>query len=353
MKRLFFFFALLVSSTAALAADPASLLPPAFSGWQRNGTPQVSKDAMQADPTNSALLKEYGFEGFESATYTRDGRTIQLKAARFGDATGAYGALTFYSLPEMQAEQIGDQAVSNFDRVIFRRGNILVTAIFQEVTAMSVAELRSLAEKLPASSGGSSNLPTVANYLPPQGLEKNSIRYVSGPKGFERVNSALPEAIVDFAGSSPELAVGRYRTDRGEASLTVIYYPTPQIAEKQIRAITSLPQATGSVPELFARRSGPLVAVVGGEISPGEARSLLESVNYIAKVTWNERAPVTTGEVGRLIVNSFVLIGMIMLIFIVLGGFFGGARVLLRKALTRGRFQAEEERDFIHLNLRD
>jgi hypothetical protein len=148
------------------------------------------------------------------------------------------------------------------------------------------------------------------------------------------------------------LAVGRYRTDRGEAALAVFYYPTPQIATSKLRAIEALPQATSAVPEIYARRSGPLVAIVSGNISAGDARSLLESVNYVAQVTWNERSPVTTGQIKQLIVNSFILIGAIILIFIVLGGFFGGARVLLRK-LSRGRFQAPEERDFIRLNLRD
>ncbi|MCI0349807.1 MAG: hypothetical protein L0Z53_10310 [Acidobacteriales bacterium] len=353
MKRLLLCLLLCAIPAFAQQGRPEPLLPPVFSGWERTGTPQVSKDATQADRTNAGLLQEYGFEGLESATYARDGRRLQVKAARFADATGAYGAFTFYNQPEMQVEQIGDQAVSNIDRVIFRRGNVLVTAFFQEPTAMSAAELRSLAEKLPPSSSGSRHLPTVADYLPRPGLQKNSIRYVNGPKGFERANLALPEPVVDFAGSSPELAVGRYRSDRGEATLAVISYPTPQIAEKKIRAIQELPQASGAVPELFARRSGPIVAVVGGEISPGEARSLLESVNYIAQVTWNERAPVTTGQVKDLIVNSFILIGAIMLIFIVLGGFFGGARVLLRKALTRGRFQSGEEREIIRLNLRE
>lgn len=352
MKR-FSLIGLLFVSVATLAAAPSSLLPPSFSGWQRSGSLHASKDPMQADRTNAALLKEFGFNNFESATYSRDGRTLQVRVAHFADATGAYGAFTFYSQPDMQAEQVGDQAVSSVDRVIFRRGDLLVTALFQEVTAMSVAELRSLAEKLPSASGGSRHLPTVADYLPRQSLEKNSIRYVNGPKGFERVNSAIPESAVDFANSSPELAVGRYRTDRGEAALIVIYYPTPQLAKDRVRTIESLPQASGALPELFVRRSGPLVAVVSGEISPGDARSLLESVNYVAQVTWNERAPVTTGQIKALIVNSFVLIGAIMLLFIVLGGFFGGARVFLRKLLTRGRAQGGEEREIIRLNLRD
>jgi hypothetical protein len=352
MKRVFL-CTLLLLGMAAHAVGPEPMLPPGFSGWQRAGATHLSKDAAQADPANAALLREYGFSDFESATYTRDGRRLDVKAARFGDATGAYGAFTFYNLPEMQAEQVGDQAVSNIDRVIFRRGNMLVTAIFQEVTAMSLAELRSLAEKLPATSGTLRNLPTVADYLPRQALEKNSIRYVNGPRGLERVNAPVPESVVDFEHSSPELAVGRYRTDRGEASLTIIYYPTPQIAAEKMRAIQSLPQATGPAAQIFARKTGPIVAVVSGEISQGEARSLLESVNYIAQVTWNQRAPVTTGEIGSLIVNSFILIGIIMLIFIVLGGFFGGARVLLQKAFTRGRYRGEQEAEFISLKLRD
>ena len=352
MKRLFLCWFLVIAA-GAFAASQSSLLPPAFAGWQRAGNPQVSKNPAQADPANAALLKEFGFQDFESAAYNRDGRKVEVKAARFADATGAYGAFTFYSVPDMQVEQIGDQGASNIDRVVFRRGNVLVTAVFQEVTAMSAAEMRSLAEKLASPAGaGSKNLPTVAEYLPRQALEKNSIRYVNGPKGLERINSVVPEAIVDFAGSSPELAVGRYSTDRGQAALTIIYYPTPQMATEKLRAIEALPQATSEVPEIFVRRSGPLVAVVSGEISAGDARSLLESVNYVAQVTWNERAPVTTGQIKQLIVNSFILIGAIMLIFLVLGGFFGGARVLLRK-VSRGRLQNPEERDFISLNLRD
>ena len=71
----------------------------------------MSNDPAVADPANAALLKEYGFTDFESATYTReDGRKLTLKAARFADASGAYGAFTYYKLPQMLKETIPDQA---------------------------------------------------------------------------------------------------------------------------------------------------------------------------------------------------------------------------------------------------
>ena len=75
----------------------APILPAAFGGWQRIGSSQTSNNPAVADPTNAALLKEYGFTDFEGATYARDdGRKLRIKAARFDDASGAYGAFTFY-----------------------------------------------------------------------------------------------------------------------------------------------------------------------------------------------------------------------------------------------------------------
>ena len=78
------------------AADNGDYLPKSFAGWTESGIAQVITDAAQADAAYPAVLKEYGFTGSETATYTReDGRKLTIKAARFKDATGAYGAFTF------------------------------------------------------------------------------------------------------------------------------------------------------------------------------------------------------------------------------------------------------------------
>src|SRR5438105_664335 len=116
----------LVAGTAFAAAAPAGpVLPQQFGGWTTSSSPQISNDPAVADPVNAAVLKEYGFTGFESATYTRDdGRKLTIKAARFTDASGAYGAFTYYKVPAMLTEKIGDQAVSANERVLFYRGNI-------------------------------------------------------------------------------------------------------------------------------------------------------------------------------------------------------------------------------------
>src|SRR5579863_6942091 len=131
-----------------------------FAGWELSGSTRTSTDPAAADPVNALVLQEYGFHDLESATYIRDdGRKLVLKAARFADASGAYGAFTFYKTPQMLVEKIGDQAASLNERVLFYRGNILIDAVFQRLSAMSAAELRELAENLPLPSNDTRGLP--------------------------------------------------------------------------------------------------------------------------------------------------------------------------------------------------
>lgn len=130
------------------------------------GTPQTSSNAATADPTNAPVLTEYRFTDFESATYTRDdGRTLKIRAARFADASGAFGAYTFYLQPEMNKEQIGDQGASAGDRVVFYRGHVLVDAHFSKETPMSGAELRELAGSS-AAPRGKRGKPAVLHPIP-------------------------------------------------------------------------------------------------------------------------------------------------------------------------------------------
>src|SRR5690348_14463448 len=143
-----------VPAAASKSGSAVPVLPQQFAGWQMQGTAQTSKDPAVADPTSAAVLREYRFTDVTSTTYTRDdGRTLKIRAARFADASGAFGAYTFYLQPEMNKEQIGDQGCSVGDRVLFYRGHVLVDAQFSKETPMSGAELRELAGMLPKPGG--------------------------------------------------------------------------------------------------------------------------------------------------------------------------------------------------------
>lgn len=355
MKRIFISILLLLLALPALAATPKSFLPEQLDGWQRQSD-KTSNDAAAADPANLDLLKEYGFTGSEQATYTQPGRTLEIHAARFGDVSGAYGAFTFYRTPDMVQEKIGDRAASEGMRVLFQKNNVLVTATFSRVSVMSAAELRDLAQVLPVP-GGSLSMPTVEQYLPTQGFVAGSAKYVLGPVGLQSVQAPLPARVVGFE-SGAEVALGKYATTQGTATVIVISYPTPQIAAQRLRDVVAYLQSNAAAGaarnDQFAKRSGPMVAVVTGDVSQGEARSLLASINYDADVTWNQRTSWDKREnVANLLVNVIYLIGILFLFALVLGIFFGGARVILKRMFPDKVFDRPEDVEIIRLNLRE
>jgi hypothetical protein len=360
------FLSVSVLSDPGLAAKPASpssslpqdLLPKAFGGWQLSKSPQITTDPAAADPVNAALLTEYGFTCLDSATYTRDdGRRLTVKAARFRDATGAYGAFTFYRIAQMQDEKIGDQGSSLNERVLFFRGNILVDTVFQHFSAMSAAELRELANDLPKPPGSDANLPGLAAYLPKRSSVKNTSKYLVGPIGLAKTGSPLPAQYVDFS-KGAEVVLGDYNISGATGRLMVIGYPTPQIAAAQLKQIESAQQAhqfeesQGAHSQMMARRTGPLVLLASGQLPAGEAKALLSSVNYDADVTWNENTYFTRRDnAANLIVGVILLAAIICGLSLVAGVVFGGFRVAVKRLLPGRVFDRPEQLEIIALNL--
>lgn len=340
---------LTLTVTFAFAKEPG-LLPQAFDGWQVE--PQTVKsgtDAMAADPADGPVLKEYGFTGFERASYARNGRHMQVKAAGFADSSGSYGAFTYYVQPQMQPEKIGDRGASDNKRILFYRGNILVDVSLEQVTAMSAADLRSLADALPRPKGNASALPTLPANIPKQSQVENTARYIVGPVALDRLGVPLPASLINFS-VSPEVEFAQYRSSNGQASLTLISYPTPQIASERLKAMQSAGLSGGP---FYFKRSGPWLAVVNGNIPQNEAQSLLASINYDADVTWNQATrPNPRDNIGNLIVGIFTLIGLILLVALFIGFAFGGVRVLAKKLFPNRVFDRPEDVEIIRLNLK-
>lgn len=351
-------------SVQAPAAAPA-ILPQAFGGWVMQGSAQTSNDAASADPANAAVLKEFRFSDFASATYTRDdGRTLKVRAARFADATGAFGAYTFYLQPEMNKERIGDQAASAGKRVLFYRGHVLVDAQFSQDSAMSVAQLRELAGLLPRPGGSAANLPSFIELLPRRGYIANTQKYAMGPAALNALSAPVSADIVDF-GSSSEVSMARYATSSGEATLMLISYPTPQMAADHLRRIDAahqqgppqaLPQegvaSIGDAGSFFYKRTGPMIVIATKPTSESDAKTLLGMVNWEANVTWNTAAENTeVRDLYMLLLNIVILCAIIAGLAIVAGFAFGGFRMLMKRLYPDKVFDRPEQMEFISLHL--
>jgi hypothetical protein len=351
------------ANTPPVTADAKStpILPQSFAGWQVQGAVQTSGDAGIADPANAAILKEFGFSDFASATYRRDdGRTLKVRAARFADASGAFGAYTFYLQPNMQKEQIDDQAASLNSRALFYRGHVLVDAAFSSPSAMSVAELRVLAGVLPRPSGNAANLPPILAFLPHRGYVANTEKYALGPRAFGALSSPITAQLVDFTASA-EVVMGNYSSPEGQATLMLIEYPTPQLAAEHLRRIDAVRQAAPPQAGVaavknggpfFDKRTGPIIAIAAGPLSESDANALLGLVNYEANVTWNENTYLDkNNNVGTLLVNVIILCFVLGAIAIVAGIGFGGIRILVKRLFPNKVFDRPEQMEFISLHL--
>jgi hypothetical protein len=356
-------FALVFVAGIAIAADtpaPAAppILPAQFAGWHMLASAQISHEPAAADPTNAVILKEFGFADFASATYSRDdGRMLKIRAARFADASGAVGAYLFYLQPGMQREEIGDdKGVSLGQRVLFRRGHIVIDARFSSESPMSGAQLRELAGLLPRPSGSAGSLPPVLSYLPHLGFVENTEKYAMGPAALNALAPAKLADLVDFK-ASPEVTLGHYTTSSGEATLMLIYYPTPQLAADHLRRIDAAHQRQPGVSSIenaggfFDRRTGPIVAVAAGPMSDSDARSLLGLVNYEANVTWSEKTDHEVRDLYTLVFNIVILCAIVGGLAIVAGVAFGGIRILMKRLFPNKIFDRPEQMEFISLHL--
>lgn len=351
------------SVTVELPPPPKPLLPNVFAGWVMSGSPRQLTDATQADSTNAASLKEYGFMHGAVATYKRDNETLTVRALSFTDSSGSYGAYSFYRQNGWPKEDVGSGATSDHNRVLFWQGTTVVDANFSQIGPMSAAELRDLASQFPPVEGNKAIAPPILANLPQASLDRQTTHYAVGPSGYAGSGGALPPELVGFDRGA-EAVTANYSLASGPATLTIIDYPTPQMAiaqETRIRAYINAgakaqpafpkPLADSDQASLEVRRSGPLVVLVSGDAIPDESHRLIQMVHFREDlVSIPQPTESEVNKTGRLLLGiaGIVIVGSFAAIL--LGLFLGGGRALWRVAHGKPASSVYET-EFIRLNL--
>jgi len=356
---------MMVTTGSPTAPKEKPLLPDAFAGWVSTEKPKSITDPAELDSSAAAALKEYGCSGGMTANYKRSDETLTVKAVSFQDVSGAYGAYSFYRQNGWPKADIGEGAASDNHRVLFWKGNTVVDATFSHIGPMSAGEMRELARNLPLPQGNRALPPPILANLPQGSLDKQTTHFAQGPAGYAGAGGVLPPELVGFDRDA-EAVTANYSLTSGPATLTLIDYPTPQMAEAQEKKIREYIKAGSGAQPAFPKplqdsdqaslevsRSGPIVALVSGDAIPDESHKLLAQVHYSAELT---RMP--QGKDDEIVKTSRFLMGIAMLVIIgssaaiLLGFFLGGGRALYRVA--RGRpASSVYEVEFIRLHLED
>jgi hypothetical protein len=346
-----------------LPPPPKPLLPDAFAGWVAAEPLKNVIDPAQADSSSVAALREYGFTHAVLANYKRDGEMLTVRALSFPDTSGSYGAYTFYRQNGWPKEEIGTGATSNKNRVLFWEGTTVVDATFSNIGPMSAAELRELAKLLPVPLGNKAIAPPILGNLPQASLDKQTTHYALGPEGYTGAGGMLPPDLVGFDRGA-EAVTANYSLPSNSATLTIVDYPTPQMAAAQETKIRDYikagahaqpafpkPLADSDQASLEVRRSGPLVILVSGDAIPDESHKLLESVHFQEElVSIPQPTDSEVNKTGKLLFGIAELVIVGSAAAILLGLFLGGGRAMYR--IARGKpASSVYETEFISLNL--
>src|SRR6266849_2609312 len=185
-----------------------------------------------------------------------------------------------------------------------------------------IADLEPLLQRLPKLD--QAPLPSLRGNLPAGGLVPNSERYIVGPLGLEAFYPGIPAGVAAFHVGS-EAQIGTFRQGGGEMKLAIFSFPTPNIARDRLADMQKLPGAV-------AKRSGPLVAVILSPPNADDAERLLSQVRYQASISWSQYVPSRRDNIGDLIINAFILIGVLLAFSTAAGLAFGGLRLLTKRS---------------------
>ena len=303
----FLLSALLLPSLAS-----AAILPDAIGAYQRGN---ASKPAI----SDQAIWTEYGLKDSETAVYQNGTAKFTATVWQLQDTTGSLAAFQWQRPAGATPSTAAKMATETPDSVFLVYGNYL----------LSFAGYKPSKEELDAVEGGLHNvdftvLPVVSSYLPSSGLVSNSERYIVGPASLQKFAPGISPSLAAFHFGA-EAEMGVFHNAKGDAPLLIFNYPTPKIAMQQLEAFQNLSGA-------MAKRSGPMVAVVLAPPDADNAEKLLSQIHYQAEVTADEYVPTQKDNIGNLVVNAFVLIGILLAFAVVSGIALGGIRALRRKA---------------------
>ena len=336
-----------------LMEPPTPLLPATLGKLKRVAEGDSGDGLGQLDAADVQVLKEDGLRRFARSEYDTPQGAHQgaVTVYKFVDASGAISAFDYFRKPAMRPERLGDDAASSGDELLLRNGVNVVRENFKLGHETMIALTKELIVGLPKVGGTAALAPLLPTLLPAKGLDADSVKYALGPVGYQAMGGVVPAQAVGFD-KSAEAVTAKYKSG---GVLTVLLYPTPQIAGEHGRLVEAQmkQQGAGSAGTVKIRREGPLVALTTGLWTAGDAQKMVDGIHLRSEVSFDKPMPLEfhteLQKTYSLLTSIAAFCGVGALAAVVLGLFLGGGRAAIR--VMQGK-PAASEPEFLRIDLR-
>jgi len=333
-----------------LVEPPAPLLPQQAGEWVRQDA--VAAAQPESDSKLAPILNEDGLKRSEQAVYRLgdSGPTVKVTARQFVDATGAHAAYDYLVRPRSAYRSVGlgDETSLSGERYLFRSGASVVEAEGNR-GPKAEALLSRIQIGLPKIGGPKGLAPSLPTLLPAKGLDRDSVKYALGPVSYDAMGGVLRGSILGFD-KAAEALTAKYA---GRGKLTMLLYPTPEIAGDRLRAIEQeIHQKGKAAGTVVMRRSGNLLMITTGDWNMAEAKALVQGIHPHLEVTWNKPMPpefhTEVRKTYSLLSSIAIFCGFGALAAVVLGLSLGAGRAAIR--VLQGK-PAATEPEFLRIDL--
>jgi hypothetical protein len=312
---------------------------------------------LQALP-EAPLAVEAGFQRYDTRTYALiAGGMLKIEFLELKDQRASFSMLTLLRNAAMQNGPPGDTWAELENGIIFSQDNYLVRLAGQAPLALDKRIATSISNRI---GRRSASAPLLISHFPQKGYDPSSLHYFLGPRAVALF--APKTGLTLHFQPEMELAQARYSLASGAGTFWLANFPTSQMAEDYIETVASLRDvAEKQHSPIYAKRSGPLIGLIEGNLEPGAARELLDSLQFTYSIKWiyekNQHTArtiwgVPMGVLGT-VVRSLLFTTLLCLGSIVAGVSFALFRLALRGYAPHNYLDRPERTEMIRLKLNE
>ncbi len=306
---------------------------------------------------SGALMDAVGFRQYERRVYA-DGASARLSVTivSLADFRAAYSLLTLLRKGAIQSGPPGDLFAAAPGQVLFCQSRKWVRI---DGAGIPDARLRAVALHASLRLGSvDAKPPALVARFPKAGFEAETVNYFPGIRAFETHSGK--EAVRPFGiDADAEVARARYSVGGRSGTLSLLKFPTPEVAEQYFADFSDAGGAAKGRTQAYVKRAGPVVAVLQGGFDPPSAATILGPLTHTYSVRWIYEKPKKSGSAFGVpvvllhtVVKSIFFVVLLGVLAVAAGAAAAYVRFRLRRRAVKNSPDGQDRTDYSRLRLR-